>query len=374
MEPSNETTGLVSNSIYQDFDEKAITKTVLKSEKSTVKSTNKKGNETFPQNFSKKIIFKPDETTEKPMSKPLNVLLSQKIFKKKENAKTTQTNELSFVKSPSNSIYEFLLALYYLNKINKGLLKIFQENPGKNYFFGKEEKTFGIVISYDINKISKEYYKYEFHNKTTFICMPHDHFIISINKIIELIKNAFIYSNLKSYSESEQLFLGDIFSSEQINEVNYKSINEEDVIFLYIINGFVYNLNFNFYNSLINNFTKRNTIKIDINVYFYKNIKYTSTFGNAFEKIINEYSIIHQKIKDVLIKGYYFILFQEKLELYKIIHLLKNREIRILYSILFGHNLIDEFLDKKNAERIEQIEQSDYLEFCNNIIDDVQFD
>lgn len=373
MEPSNETTGLVSNSIYQDFDEKAITKTVLKSEKSTVKSSNKKGNETFPQNFSKKIIFKPDETTKIPISKSLYVSLSQNILKK-ENAKTTQTTELSFVKSPSNSIYEFLLALYYLNKINKGLLKIFQENPGKNYFFGKEEKTFGIVISYDINKISKEYYKNEFHNITTFICMPHDHFIISISKIIELIKNAFIYSNLKSYSESEQLFFGNIFSSEQKNEGNYKSINEEDVIFLYIIKGFVYNLNFNLNNSLINSFTKRNKIKIDINVYFYKNIKYTSTFGNAFEKIINEYSIIHQKIKDVLIKGYYFILFQEKLELYKIIHLLKNREIRILYSILFGQNLIDEFLDKKNAERIEQIDKSDYLKFCNNIIDDVQLD
>ena len=367
MDPSNEATGLLRNSIYQDFDEKSVNNTFSKSEKSTVKSSNKKKNETFPQNSVKKIIFKPDETSKIPMSKSLNIKShSQNNFLKNENVKTAQTTKLSIVESPSYSIYEFLLTLYYLDIINKGLLKILEENPEKNNFFGKGEKTFGIVISDDINKISDEYKKYDFHKITKFICIPHDNFIISINGIIKLIKNIFIYVDLKLYSESEQLFFGDLDSSEQKNEGKYKSINEEGVIYLYIHKSFVYSLCFNFNNSLINNFNYRNKIKIGINVCFYKNIKYTSTFGNAFAKIINEHSIIHQIIKDILIKGYYFILFQEKIELYKVNPLLTKREIRILYSIPFGQNLIDDFLDKKNAERIEQIEQSDYFEFCNN--------
>ena len=333
MDPSNEATGLLRNSIYQDFDEKSVNNTFSKSEKSTVKSSNKKKNETFPQNSVKKIIFKPDETSKIPMSKSLNIKShSQNNFLKNENVKTAQTTKLSIVESPSYSIDELLL-------------KILEENPEKNNFFGKGEKTFGIVISDDINKISDEYKKYDFHKITKFIYIPHDHFIISVNSIIKLIKNIFIYVDLKLYSESEQLFFGDLDSSEQ---------------------SFVYSLCFNFNNSLINNFNYRNKIKIGINVCFYKNIKYTSTFGNAFAKIINEYSIIHQIIKDILIKGYYFILFQEKIELYKVNPLLEKREIRILYSIPFGQNLIDDFLDKKNAERIEQIEQSDYFEFCNN--------
>ena len=359
MDPSNEATGLLRNSIYQDFDEKSVNNTFSKSEKSTVKSSNKKKNETFPQNSVKKIIFKPDETSKIPMSKSLNIKShSQNNFLKNENVKTAQTTKLSIVESPSYSIDELLL-------------KIFQENPEKNNFFGKREKTFGIVISDDINKISDEYKKYDFHKITKFIYIPHDHFIISVNSIIKLIKNIFIYVDLKLYSESEQLFFGDLDSSEQKNEGKYKSINEEGVIYLYIHKSFVYSLCFNFNNSLINNFNYRNKIKIGINVCFYKNIKYTSTFGNAFAKIINEHSIIHQIIKDILIKGYYFILFQEKIELYKVNPLLAKREIRILYSIPFGQNLIDDFLDKKNAERIEQIEQSDYFEFCNNKIDDV---
>jgi hypothetical protein len=157
------------------------------------------------------------------MSKSLNIKShSQNNFLKNENVKTAQITELSIVESPSYSIYEFLLTLYYLDIINKGLLKILEENQEKNNFFGKGEKTFGIVISDDINKISDEYKKYDFHKITKFICIPHDHFIISINGIIKLIKNIFIYVDLKLYSESEQLFFGDLDSSEQKNEGKYK--------------------------------------------------------------------------------------------------------------------------------------------------------
>ena len=356
MDTCNENNGLVNDSIYQDFDEKMVTRTVLKSENSTVKSSNNKRNETFPQNCPKKEMTRTGQTSEIPLSKSLQINSNVSPIPnslKKEKVNTARTTDLSIVKYSSNylkELYKVSLALLNPDSINKNS-KAFQESPEKNDFFGKGEiASFGIVIIYDINKINDEYYKYEFHKITNLICASHDHFRESVCKLIESIKNIYIYVDLRLYSESEQL-----------NEGYNKSINEKDVMYLYINNSFVYSLNFN--NSLINNF---NNIKINIDLRFYKNTKCGSSFEKAFAKIINEYSIIHQVIKDVLIKGYFFILFQEKKELYKVISLLKKREIRILYSILSEHNLIDEFLDKKNAERIQQIEQSDYLIFCNN--------
>jgi hypothetical protein len=359
MESFNEATNLANNSIYQEFEEKASIKTIIKSEQSTIKSSNNKRNETFPQIVQKNEICKIVPTSGMPISKSCiinsNVSFSQ-YFLKKENVNTSQITDLSNWKSSNYflyylyGIYELSLALFNPNTISKDL-KVFQESPKKNDFFGQGEiNSFGIVIIYDINKINDEYYKYEFHKITNLICASHDHFRESVCKLIESIKNIYIYVDLRLYSESEQL-----------NEGYNKSINEKDVMYLYINNSFVYSLNFN--NSLINNF---NNIKINIDLRFYKNTKCGSSFEKAFAKIINEYSIIHQITKDALIKGYFFILFQEKKELYKVISLLKKREIRILYSILSEHNLIDEFLDKKNAERIQQIEQSDYLIFCNN--------
>jgi hypothetical protein len=379
MESFNEATNLANNSIYQEFEEKASIKTIIKSEQSTIKSSNNKRNETFPQIAQKNEICKIVPTSGMPISKSCiinsNVSFSQ-YFLKKENVNTSQITDLSNWKSSNYflyylyGIYELSLALFNPNTISKDL-KVFQESPKKNDFFGQGEiNSFGMVIIYDINKINDEYYKYEFHKITNYISTPHDHFIESVNKVIESIKNAYIYVDLKLYGESEQLLFGDLDSSEQLNDGNYKSINEEDVIYLFIYKSFIYKLYFNF--SLINNFKNRNKVKIDINLYFSKNIKYGSSFGDAFSKIINEYSIIHQILKDILIKGYYFILFQEKIELYKVIPLIKNRKKRILYFISSERNLIDDFLDKTIAKRSEQIEQSDYLLFCNNRNNDFQ--
>ena len=339
MDSGNENNGLVNDSIYQDFDEKNAIRTVIKSENSTVKSSNNKRNEAFPQNCPKKEMIRTAQTSGVPISKSLQInsnALPILNSLKKENVKTAQTTDLSIVKYSSNylkELYKVSLALLNPDSINKNT-KVLQGSPDKNDFFGKGEITsFGIVIIYDINKINDGNYKYEFHKITNSICAPHAHFRESVYKVIESIKNIYIYVDLNE--------------SEQLNEGYNKSINEDEVMYLYIYKSFVYSLYFN--NSLFNNFNNFNNrynIKINIDLYFYKSTKYCSSFGKAFAKIINEYNIIHQIIKDALIKGYFFILFQEKKELYKVISLLKKREIRVLYSISSEQNLIDEFLDK----------------------------
>lgn len=376
QEENKDTNGLIDNSEYQKLDEKASIKTGVKSEISTLKSSNTKlekpnqeskisklkgsdnklDDQKCLQTENIKRVQIPEISTSNSSNNKLDESLEKKCLKS-DNNKPSQEFGLCSVKSSSYHLNELLLTLINLYSINKDL-KVFYGIPAKNDFFDEREvKAFGIVIIYSINKIKDEFYQYKFCKITNFIHFPYDHFIKSIN-------NKYIYIDLKLYNKSELLFIDKTGSSDQLSENNYESINGEDVTYLYINKQFVYSLNFNY--SQTNN---SNSIKVNIKLIYSKNINYSSTFENAFSKIIKKYNIINQMVKDILNKGYYFIFFQEKKELYKVTSLIKKREIKIKIFIPLEQNLIDEFIDRKNAERIKQIEQSDYIKLCNESID-----
>jgi hypothetical protein len=259
-------------------------------------------------------------------------------FSEKDVYKTVLKSLKSTVKS-SNKIMKI--------QFNKSYIAL-RRRKNKYYFFGQGEKL-GIEFIEKFNNNENDIYQNYFFNEEN---------LISKIIILESIENYKIYIHIKIYNDYIQLSMEHF----ELNEKNNNFINDENVKFIYTFKKILYSLSMSY--SPVKNSKNKIYKKVDIKIYFPEKNEYCSVFGSELLKIIDEYKFkrynINQIVRDILIKGYYFILLLEKIKKYG----MPKEEVN------YASILLEEYIDKYITER----ESNGLISEINNYYDNKEAD